>query len=301
MTTGLRVYNVEPLVEKTHYSTDEVGEVSLCEMVLRSNWLLIVRPRRPCSVLLLDDRRRKFRAEIAFKTPVRAIRAKSDKAAVVLSTSIQVLTLPSLQRIALLRTPHTPKPLCALAITPAIQSQFIAAPAHRQGSLQLWDLSRVVKGAQSSSPAVMACHKGALVCITLSNSGSRLVTASSRGTLLRVWDTSSKTLLHDLRRGADYADIYCINFNASGSQLCCVSDKGTLHVWNIARTNPVHLATAQAPPDTRALCGFQDDTTTVVICSDGTFHKFTYSAEGTCHRSDFEYFLQVGDDDDFIQ
>ncbi|KAG7304733.1 hypothetical protein JYU34_010084 [Plutella xylostella] len=300
LTTGLRVYNVDPLVEKTHYSADEVGAVTLCEMVQRSNWLLVVRARRPRSLLLLDDQSRQFRAEVAFSEPVRALRARVDKVAVVLTSSIHVLSLPTLRRAALLRIPAGGRPLCDLATAPHAPAHLLAAPAHRKGALQLLDVTRAVKGGQSSSPAVLNCHKGVLVCMSLSALGTRLATASERGTLVRVWDTGAKTLLHELRRGSDYADVYCISFNPSGSLLCLVSDKGTLHVWSCARA-PAHLAAAPAPPATRALCAFADDSTTTVICEDGTFHKFTYSAEGTCLRSDFEYFLQVGDDDEFIQ
>ncbi|XP_059046690.1 WD repeat domain phosphoinositide-interacting protein 4-like [Achroia grisella] len=309
LTTGLRVYNVEPLVEKTHYSKEELGEVSLCEMVFRTNWLLVVKARRPCSLMLLDDQQRAYRAEVQFKSPIRALRARRDKVAVVLSSSIQVLSLPSLQRVALLRTPPTGRPLCALS-TDSNAAQILAAPAHRKGSLQLLDVSRAVKGAQSSSPAVVCCHQTDLVCLSLSANGAKLATASARGTIIRLWDTASKHMLHELRRGSDYADVYCINFNPSGSLVCCVSDKGTVHVW-AARGNYTHVAAAGAvagptpansqAPYARALCAFADDNNAVVICEDGTFHKFTFSAEGNCHRSDFEYFLQVGDDDEFLQ
>ncbi|XP_045504926.1 WD repeat domain phosphoinositide-interacting protein 4-like [Colias croceus] len=298
LTSGLRVYNVDPLVEKAHYSKEELGEVSLCEMVFRTNWLLVVRARRPCSLMLLDDQQRAFRAEVLFKSPIRALRARKDKVAVVLTSSIQVLSLPSLQRVALLRTPASARPLCALATDPNAV-QLLAAPAHRKGSLQLLDVSRAVKGAQSSSPAVVGCHQTDLVCISLSANGAKLATASERGTIIRLWDTSTKQMIHELRRGSDYADVYCINFNWSGSLVCCVSDKGTLHVW-AARGSFARVCAAPAAPPLRALCAFADDTSALVICEDGTFHKFTFSAEGNCHRSDFEYFLQVGDDDEFL-
>lgn len=297
--TGLRVYNVEPLVEKAHYSKEELGEVSLCEMVFRTNWLLVVKARRPCSLMLLDDQMRAFRAEVVFKSPIRALRARRDKVAVVLTSSVQVLSLPSLQRVALLRTAPSSRPLCAIATEPNA-TQLLAAPAHRKGSLQLLDVSRAVKEAHSSSPAVVGCHQTDLVCLSLSPNGSKLATASERGTIIRLWDTATKHMLHELRRGSDYADVYCINFNLSGSLLCCVSDKGTLHVWS-ARGNYAHVAAAHAHPDTRALCAFADDNSAVVICEDGTFHKFSFAAEGSCHRNDFEYFLQVGDDDEFLQ
>ncbi|XP_030028481.1 WD repeat domain phosphoinositide-interacting protein 4 isoform X2 [Manduca sexta] len=268
-------------------------------MIFRTNWLLVVKARRPCSLMLLDDQQRAFRAEVVFKSPIRALRARKDKVAVVLTSSIQVLSLPSLQRVALLRTPAAARPLCALATEPNAP-QLLAAPAHRKGSLQILDVSRAVKGAHSSSPAVLGCHQTDLVCLSLSPGGGKLATASERGTIIRLWDTHTKHMLHELRRGSDYADVYCITFNPSGSLVCCVSDKGTLHVW-AARGSFAHLAAAHAHHDTRALCAFTDDASAVVICEDGTFHKFTFAAEGNCHRSDFEYFLQVGDDDEFLQ
>lgn len=58
---------------------EELGEVSLCEMVFRTNWLLVVRARRPCSLMLLDDQQRAFRAEVLFKSPIRALKARKDK------------------------------------------------------------------------------------------------------------------------------------------------------------------------------------------------------------------------------
>ncbi|XP_068623063.1 WD repeat domain phosphoinositide-interacting protein 4-like isoform X2 [Battus philenor] len=298
LTSGLRVYNVDPLVEKSHYSKEEVGEVTLCEMVFRTNWLLLVRARRPCCLLLLDDRRRGYAAEVLFKSPIRALRARKDKVAVVLPSSIQVLSLPNLQRVALLRTPATPRPLCALA-TDHNAVQILAAPAHRKGSLQLLDVSRAVKGAHSSSPAVVSCHQSELVCVSVAATGSKLATASRRGTIIRLWDTVTKQLLHELRRGSDHAEVYCISFNPDASLVCCVSDKGTLHVW-AARGTGRHVCSAAAPPH-RSLCSFSDDRTAIVVCEDGTFHKFSFSAEGNCHRNEFEYFLQVGEDDEFLQ
>lgn len=298
--TGLRVYNVEPLVEKAHYSKEELGEVSLCEMVFRTNWLLVVKARRPCSLMLLDDQQRAFRAEVLFKSPIRALRARKDKVAVVLSSSIQVLALPSLARVALVRTRPGARALVALASEPAAP-QLLAAPAHRKGSLQILDVTRAVKGAHSSSPAVMGCHQTELVCLSLSGNGARLATASERGTIIRLWDTSTKHMLHELRRGSDYADVFCIRFNQSGSLVCCVSDKGTLRVWRARGERPAHVARARDLPPARAACAFTGDDTAVVICEDGTFHKFTFAAEGNCHRNDFEYFLQVGDDDEFLQ
>ncbi|GBP50267.1 WD repeat domain phosphoinositide-interacting protein 4 [Eumeta japonica] len=298
LTSGLRVYNVDPLVEKAHYSADELGEVSLCEMVHRSNWLLVVRTRRPHTMIVLDDEKRQLRAEVTFRSPILALHARRDKVAVVLSTSIQVLSLPGLQRVALIRTPAGARPLCAITAATTAPTHLLAAPAHRVGSLQLLDVTTAsIRGTQSSSsPAVLACHRGALACISLSASGARLATASARGTLVRIWDTGARVMLNELRRGADHADVYCINFNPSATLVCCVSDKGTLHVWRGGRGGGAgtRIATAHAPPDTRAIAAFRDDTSAV-----GTYPIATQEA-GNALMTPLGLQMSIGGDDHLL-
>lgn len=305
--SGLRVYNVDPLVEKTHYNVDEIGKVNICEMVNRTNWLLIVKSCSPSILRILDDGQRFFVAEVQFKSPIRAVRARIDRVAVVLSSTVQVLALPTLERISLLRIPSNTRPLCSMSLSNDVEAlQLIAAPAHRKGSVQLMDISRTVVGSMSSSPAVLGCHQSQLACFTLSGDGLKLATASERGTVIRLWDTDKKTKLYELRRGSDYAKVYCISFNVCGSLVCSVSDKGTVHVW-LAQSPHAHVAVARyvAPDDrrrSRAVCAFSGDDHVVVVSNNGSFHKFRFSLESrTCYRCEFEYIMQVGDDVDFVQ
>jgi WD40 repeat protein len=53
-------------------------------------------------------------------------------------------------------------------------------------------------------------HQGEIAIVRLNSSGSKLATASDKGTLIRVWDTSTKQRLIEFRRGADPAQIYSI-------------------------------------------------------------------------------------------
>ena len=54
-----------------------------------------------------------------------------------------------------------------------------------------------------------------------------------KGTLIRVFDVSSGSLVSELRRGSNAATIYCINFNADSSLLCVSSDHGTIHIFSL--------------------------------------------------------------------
>lgn len=60
----------------------------------------------------------------------------------------------------------------------------------------------------SNAPVWIAAHKSELGCIAINQHGTRLATASQKGTLIRVWDTTSKNQLVELRRGSDIATVY---------------------------------------------------------------------------------------------
>lgn len=60
----------------------------------------------------------------------------------------------------------------------------------------------------SSAPVTINAHQGELACLAVSQQGVMVATASTKGTLIRVWDTTKKVLLIELRRGSDLATLY---------------------------------------------------------------------------------------------
>ncbi|KAF9608518.1 hypothetical protein IFM89_009884 [Coptis chinensis] len=80
----------------------------------------------------------------------------------------------------------------------------------------------------------ISAHNSAIACCTLSMDGKLLATASTKGTLVRVFNTMDGTLLREFRRGADRAEIYSLAFSPSPAQwLGLSSDKGTVHVFSL--------------------------------------------------------------------
>lgn len=67
----------------------------------------------------------------------------------------------------------------------------------------------------------------------LSQDGSLLVTASSKGTLLRIYATGTGEMVEEVRRGADQAVITDISIDPENKYVCCASDKGTIHIFSI--------------------------------------------------------------------
>lgn len=70
-----------------------------------------------------------------------------------------------------------------------------------------------------------------LRALALTADGTKLATASFKGTVIRVFDTHSNTAMHEFRRGVERATITCLAWSNDQQWLACTSDKGTAHVF----------------------------------------------------------------------
>nr|XP_048689151.1 WD repeat domain phosphoinositide-interacting protein 4 isoform X2 [Caretta caretta] len=336
MESGVRIYNVEPLMEKGHLDHEQVGSVALVEMLHRSNLLAIVggggNPKfSEISVLIWDDAREgkggkdKLVLEFTFTKPALAVRMRHDKIIIVLRNRIYVYSFPeNPTKLFEFDTRDNPKGLCDLC--PSLEKQLLVFPGHKCGSLQLVDLSSTQPGT-SSAPFTINAHQGEIACVSLNQPGTVVASASRQGTLIRLFDTQSKEKLVELRRGTDPATLYCINFSHDSSFLCASSDKGTVHVFalkdtrlnrrsalaRVGKVGPVigqyvdsqwSLASFTVPAESACVCAFGRSSaktvnSVIAICVDGTFHKYVFTPDGNCNREAFDVYLDICDDDDF--
>ncbi|OWA53731.1 putative WD repeat domain phosphoinositide-interacting protein 3, partial [Hypsibius exemplaris] len=149
---------------------------------------------------------------------------------VILDETVRVYTFTQKpQQLNVFETCHNPKGLCALC--PNSDNSLLVFPSRKTGHVDVVNLS-----CTEMAPLGIDAHKTALACLALNSVGNKLATASEKGTLIRVFDTSSGSQLFELRRGANKADIFCIGFNLDSSLLCLSSDHGTIHIFSLGDT-----------------------------------------------------------------
>ncbi|CAH8614430.1 unnamed protein product [Heterobilharzia americana] len=173
--------------------------------------------------------------------------------------------------------------------------------------------------ATNMPPRQIIAHENPLASISLNRDGYLLATASQKGTLIRVFSTKDCSLLHELRRGTSQATITSLSFNKDSELLCVTSERGTAHIFCLTKDtscNPRNMPTGSnsprfmKPPGSghvrcvletkfKAICAFSvvSPDTLIVLAADGSYYKYTFTANGTVTRVTYVNFLDFYDDE----
>ncbi|KAJ0977701.1 hypothetical protein J5N97_013175 [Dioscorea zingiberensis] len=198
-------------------------------MLFRCNILALVgggsRPHYPPSkVMIWDDHQSRCIGELSFRSEVRAVRLRRDRIIVVLDHKIFVYNFADLKLVHQIETVPNPKGLCAVSQQQG--SLVLVCPGGQKGQV------RVEHYGARRTKFIMA-HDSRIACFALSQDGQLIATASTKGTLIRVFSTADGMLLQEVRRGADRAEIHSLAFSANMQWLVVSSDKGTVHVFSL--------------------------------------------------------------------
>merc|ERR1711992_229110 len=111
---------------------------------------------------------------------------------------------------------------------------YLAYPGHSSvGELQIFDSLNL------ASISMIPAHTGQLAAIQFNPSGTRIATASDKGTVIRVFNVADGARVYELRRGLKRtATIYSLSFSPCGLYLACSSNTETVHIFRLEETTP---------------------------------------------------------------
>jgi len=297
------------------------GGIGIVEMLFRCNILALVgggvNPKYPSNkVMIWDDYQNKCIAELEFRSEVKAVKLRRDRIVVVLENKVYVYNFADLQLLHQIETSNNPRGLCS--VSPSFNT-VLAVPGSKPGTvhIELYD---------TKTTQTILAHNNGLTQICLNLEGTRIATASEKGTLIRIFDTKSGNQLKELRRGADKAEIFSIAFSPDSQWLAVTSDKGTTHIYGLAdqvtaqdekRISKYDIKNRQSSlsfmkeilpsyfssewsfasfhiqSESRSIVCFGQDDSIIAVCADGMYYKYTFDPHkgGECKLESSENFL----------
>ncbi|KAG8078998.1 hypothetical protein GUJ93_ZPchr0007g3467 [Zizania palustris] len=234
--SGFRIYNCDPFREIFHRDLASAGDngggggIGVVEMLFRCNILALVgggddNPHyTPNKVMIWDDHQSRCISELSFRSLVRGVRLRRDRIVVILENKIFVYNFSDLKLVHQMETAPNPKGLCAVSQQPG--SIVLVCPGSQKGQVRVEHY-----GARKTK--FINAHTSRIACFALSQDGRLIATASTKGTLVRIYNAAEGNLLQEVRRGADKAEIYSLAFSNNLQYLAVSSDKGTIHVFNL--------------------------------------------------------------------
>ncbi|MCJ1372136.1 Phosphatidylinositol 3,5-bisphosphate-binding protein [Loxospora ochrophaea] len=228
--TGFCVFNSEPCELKV--SRDFNAGVGIAEMLGRANYIALVgggkQPKFPQNkVMIWDDAKQKTVITLEFRTQVNRVRLSRTRIVVALQNSIHLYKFSSPpEKLSVFETTDNPTGLCCLG------SKILIFPGRTAGQVQKVEID-------TGNVSIIPAHGSPLRALELSPDGEVLATASTTGTLVRVFSTGNCARIGELRRGVDHASVYSIAISPDSTLLAVTSDKSTLHVFDLP--HPLHV------------------------------------------------------------
>ena len=268
--------------------------LGVVEVFMRSNILALVgggpMPRFPRNkVIVWDDYQNKCIAELEFTSAVLGVRLRRERIVVALEFSVYVYNFVDLSFVAQVPTFANPTGQLGLCVASPITMVY---PAVAQGHLAIrCEDPADPTGVKCVPRPTLATHNGPLACVALSLDGKLAATASDKGTLVRVWDTTTGAQVKEFRRGSENAHIWSMCFSQDNALLAVSSSKGTCHIFALQdglaanKQSSLHSLRGMLPayfssewsslqvpvPSQRTTLSFAADKSyLLVLCHDGT-------------------------------
>lgn len=240
---GTRTYSTNPFqllreqngddasIIAMHYNTDLVAHVGAGEIASSSQRCL----------RMINTRRDKEITRTNYGKAILNVQLNRDRVVVVLDTTIYIYELKTMEHLHTIEEiPENPTGTCAMPSLEGVavgskSCNFLAYPNNAtKGCVHVYDVLNLRAG------PIIEAHTSRIGSLAFNDDGSLLATASTKGTVFRVFGMPAGEKLYEFRRGlATNATIFSMAFDAGASMLCVSSDKPTIHIFRLAPAVPV--------------------------------------------------------------
>ena len=337
---GFVIYKSAPLND--YYIRELNGGIGLITMFNKSNIIgLVGGGKRPFSSLnklsIWNDANSKVVLEITVDFKIIDVKVKKSLIALIGKKQIKIYYYDSLedildyQEIDDISIPQNNNAIFSINLDP--NKHIISYLTKNTGEIMIKTYAKIdkenidSKNQKNYITKKISAHQTEITLMSLNHQGDIIASCGKKGSILRLFSTSTGTLLKELRRGTDFAEIYSINFDKSSKYVLISSSKGTIHIFNVTKNdtvkNPKSILSSIAPylkmqnsflDNEWSFAQFHTDCATInianftnkdnniiVLTDDGMYYRARFNNKGgECEKLQEKNFLEMEKrDDDF--
>ena len=230
---GFRIYSA--FIFSLLYSHERGTPAAIVEMLHSSNLVAVVGASEdatfsPKRLVLWNTTTSEVLISLSFKSSVSAVRLNSLRLLVCEGLSkLHLYDTDGVTHLHTLETNSTLSKLC-IALTPSDgkdRCHLLYNDSTTKGTLSVYDAFNL------NSLGKIAAHSCQLRLVALNHQGNLVATASSKGTIVRVFTVPNGEKVCEFRRGVSQATLYSLSFSLSGKFVTCSSTSGSVHLFRV--------------------------------------------------------------------
>ncbi|XP_071987877.1 WD repeat domain phosphoinositide-interacting protein 1 isoform X2 [Engystomops pustulosus] len=229
MRTGYKLFSLSSVeqLDLVHESYD-LSDVYIVERLFSSSLVVVVSHSKPRQMNVFHFKKGTEICNYNYSANILSIRLNRQRLVVCLEESVYIHNIKDMKLLrTLLDTPRNPTGLCALSINHS--NSYLAYPGSASmGEIMVYD-ANILK-IEVTIPA----HDSPLAAITFNSLGTKLASASEKGTVIRVFSIPEGQRLYEFRRGMKrYVHISSLVFSMDAQFLCVSSNTETVHIFRL--------------------------------------------------------------------
>ncbi|XP_071777471.2 WD repeat domain phosphoinositide-interacting protein 1 isoform X1 [Centroberyx gerrardi] len=232
--TGYKLFSLT-MVDKLDciHESAETPDVYIVERLFSSSLVVVVSTAMPRRMNVYHFKKGTEICNYSYSNNILAVRLNRQRLVVCLEESVYIHNIKDMKLLkTLLNTPSNPSGLCALSISHS--NSYLAYPGSATiGEIIVYDANNL------STVTMIPAHDSPLAALTFNASGTKLASASERGTVIRVFSVPEGLRLFEFRRGMKrYVSISSLSFSPDGQFLCASSNTETVHIFKLEQLGP---------------------------------------------------------------
>jgi autophagy-related protein 18 len=220
-------------LERVHEDNATEG-VQVVERLFSSSLVSVVSLQSPRKLRVCHFKKGNEICNYSYANSILAVRLNRARLVVCLEEMLYIHNIRDMKILHTIRdTPPNPRGFLALSIN--ADNSYLAYPGSAStGQVQVFDAFNL------QAKIVIHAHASPLAAMAFNTAGSKIATASEKGTVIRVFSTADGTRLFEFRRGMKRcATIHSVAFSPDDAFLAISSNTETVHVFRLQEPSEV--------------------------------------------------------------